>query len=468
MNLARIRWIALAAALLVVALGYLSLARTVTIMADGQVTTFVTRAVTVGGALREAGISLGAHDNVEPGTLALLGDGTVIDVQRAARIQLHVDGQTHQTESGERNPAVLLALWNVDLGVGDRLTLGGQTITLGDELPDAPFISLEVRRAVEVTVADGGQNVSFVSSAPTVGQALAEHGVQLAAGDRIEPAAETPLDSAVTISIIRARPITIRIGDENVEAYSAGATVGEALADAGVALQGLDYSEPAADELIPDDGQIDIVRVSESLVLEQVILPHQTEWQEDPNADLDTISIVQEGQDGVSLNRTRTLYANGEESSTIEEAERVVIEPSDQINGYGSRLVLKKAVVDGVEIEYYRAVTAYTTWYSPCNSGTSSCLNGTSSGLPVQRGTIATYLNWYLALKFTNVYIPGYGMATFGDNNGANSNGREFWIDLAFSEAEVAAAGGKPWTNAYVTVYFVTPAPAYIPPVWPP
>lgn len=468
MYLARIRWIALAAALLVLTLGYLSLTRTVTVMADGQVATFVTRAVTVGGALRDAGIPLGSHDAVVPGPLSPLWDGTVIDVQRAARIQLHVDGQTYETESQERNPAVLLALWNIDLGEGDRLTLAGQTVTLGDELPDAPFISLEVRRAAEVTVIDDGQNASFVSSAPTLGQALAEHGIHLAAGDRTEPAAETPLKGAVTVTITRARPITIRIGAAQIDAYSAGATVGEALADAGVALQGLDYSEPALDEPLPEDGQITIVRVTENLQLEQVIIPHQTEWQEDANADLDTISIIQEGRDGVSLIRTRSVYENAEESTIVEEAERVVIEPRDQINGYGTRLVLKKAVVDGVEIEYYRAVPAYTTWYSPCNSGSSSCLNGTASGLPVQHGTIATYLNWYLALKFTNVYIPGYGMATFGDNNGANSNGREFWIDLAFSEAEVAAANGMPWENQYVTVYFVTPPPAYIPPVWPP
>jgi hypothetical protein len=82
----------------------------------------------------------------------------------------------------------------------------------------------------------------------------------------------------------------------------------------------------------------------------------------------------------------------------------------------------------------------------------------------LQRGVVATYLSWYRELKFATVYIPGYGQGTIGDV-GAYPDGRP-WVDLAFSESELT--GGNPWVNAYVTMYFTTPVPAYVPPVWPP
>ncbi|MEX2160511.1 MAG: ubiquitin-like domain-containing protein [Anaerolineales bacterium] len=468
MTLARIRWIAASAALLVALFGFLSLTRTVTIVADGRSFSILTRAITVSGALREAGVNVGAKDSVAPGPGTwILGDSSV-EVLRAPRLQMTADGMLYQTETLERSLPILLAQWKLTLEPGDRILLDGRTITLEEQIPEGPFHALKLRRAVQISLNDGEETVEFVSSAPTLGEALAGHGIRLMAGDRLEPRPETALTGPLSVSLRRAVQIHIAVGGAEMELFSSAETVGEALAQAGLALQGLDYSEPAADEPLPLGGEISVVRVNESLQVTQEIVPDETEWRPDDEAELDTISVIQEGKDGVSASRTRLRYENDEEVSRTQESERFLVEPQKQVNGYGTKIFLKTAVVDGITIEYYRAVTVFTTWYSPCNSGTSSCLNGTSSGLPVQQGTIATYLNWYLELKFATVYIPGYGMATFGDNSGANSNGREPWIDLAFSEAEVAAAGGQPWVNATVTIYFTTPVPAYVPPIWPP
>jgi hypothetical protein len=264
---------------------------------------------------------------------------------------------------------------------------------------------------------------------------------------------------------VRGRALTIITAGGEFTLTSAAVSVGEALAEAGVALQGLDRSQPAEEEPVPADGEIRIVRVNESLELTQKSLPHETEWQPDDSAELDTISVVQLGQDGVQASRVRVRTEDGQETGRTTDAERVLVQPLTQINGYGSKIVVRTAVVDGISIEYYRAVQVFTTWYSPCNSGVSTCLNGTSSGLPVQKGTIATYLNWYRALKFATVYIPGYGPGQIGDV-GAYPDGRP-WVDLAFSEADLTP-GVQPWSNQYVTMYFTTPIPSYVPPVWPP
>lgn len=464
MTPARLRWFGAIAFILVLGAGYLSLTRHVTVLADGRAYELNTRAVTVGGALKALGIQLGKDDAVEPASLVPLRNGLIIAVRRAALVQLHVDGELHQKLMAEKSPADILAQWDVSLEENDRLLLAGETIALDAQLPSASALVLEVRRAIPITVVVDGETIQFASSAPTLGQALIEERIVLQAGDKVEPRADTPLIAPINVSIIRGRQITIATADGVITLASAAAIVGEALADAGIALQGLDRSQPAEEQPVPEDGEIRIVRVHESMQLTQESLPHDTEWQPDDMAELDQISVVQLGQDGVQASRVRVRTEDGEEISRETEGDRMLVEPMTQINGYGTKVVLRTAVVDGVTIEYYRAIQVFTTWYSPCNSGVSTCLYGTSSGLPVQKGTIATYLNWYRELKLATVYVPGYGYGQIGDVGAYPT--REPWVDLAFSEADVA--GGQPWANAYVTLYFTTPIPAYIPPVWPP
>ncbi len=463
MNIARIRWLAIGAGLLVLALGYLSLNREVTVLADGRAHEIVTRALTVRGALHVAGIQLGAQDAVEPSQFSLLRNGLIIAVQRAAFIQLSADGKVYSAFSAEHDPAALLAKWNLLLGKDDRLLFAGQTVAVDEELPSSPALILELRRAVAISLQADDQTTVFLSSAPTLGQAIAEQGIQVLAGDRLQPVAETPLTAALNATLTRGSPLEISMGGEIITVRSAAATVGEALADAGIALQGLDRSEPDEDAPVPADGKIRVRRIIESIQLEQTTLPHETEWQPDAEAELDTISVVQLGQNGVQAARTRVRYEDGEETARKEEEQRVLVEAKTQINGYGTKIVLRTIVIDNVTIEYYRAVNVYTTWYSACNSGVSTCLYGTSAGVPLTKGIIATYLTWYRELKFATVYIQGYGPGTIADV-GVWPDRSVPWMDLAFDEPVV----GVPWVNQYVTVYFTTPIPAYVPPIWPP
>jgi 3D (Asp-Asp-Asp) domain-containing protein len=98
----------------------------------------------------------------------------------------------------------------------------------------------------------------------------------------------------------------------------------------------------------------------------------------------------------------------------------------------------------------------YATSYSPCNSGSSTCYYGTSSGIPVAHGVVAMIRDWYLALKGVRVYIPGYGTAVVADVGGGFDDGRA-WIDLGYSDSDYVG-----WSQ-WVTVYFLAPAPLEVP-----
>jgi 3D (Asp-Asp-Asp) domain-containing protein len=122
--------------------------------------------------------------------------------------------------------------------------------------------------------------------------------------------------------------------------------------------------------------------------------------------------------------------------------------------GYGTKVEIKTAVVDGVTIEYWRAVQMYVTSYSPCRSGGDRCYDGTSSGAKVQKGVAGMRYSWYLVMSGQQLFIPGYGYATVADVCGGCVGMP--WIDVAYSDSDYV-----PWSS-WVTVYFLTPVPSNI------
>ncbi len=353
-------------------------------------------------------------------------------------------------------PAELLAEANITLGANDRLLYLGSSTPLDTALPDARSYTLTVRRAVALTVItpDGQQTIQ--TSALTVGQALAEAGYTLHAADRLDPPAETPITGPLAVIYQPGREIVVTVDGTQVRVRSAAATVGRALAEAGVPLAGLDYAIPPETAPLPEDGQIRVVRVVESVALTQKTIPFITRTELSADLEIDQQALLQGGEPGLAIARLRTRSEEGVQVSQQSESESVVRPPQDRIMGIGTKIVIRTTTVDGVTIEYWRALNLKATSYSPCRSAVAQCLYGTSSGLPVQRGVVAMVYSWYLLFGFEHLYIPGYGEAVVGDVGGGWPPGNHYWVDLGWSEEEY-----EPLTYANgVTVYFLTPVPA--------
>ncbi|MBL8078377.1 MAG: G5 domain-containing protein [Anaerolineales bacterium] len=374
-----------------------------------------------------------------------------------------LDGdQIHVIKSSERIPLSLLSQAGVIPQPFDRVLFNGTLLPLDQALPDADFAQLQLRRAMPLTVnSPQGQEI-INSSAFTVGQALSEAGYPLTAGDLIDPPANTAITTPLTIQITPARDLSIFVDNTMIQIRSSAGTVGEALAEAGIPLTGLDISSPLENEALPVDGQIRIVRVGESINVALEPIPFSTERIESEDIPLGQEDLIQPGVDGLAMVRTRIRYEDGVEVSRKAEDRTVIREPQKRIVAGGSQIVL--APVGGnIPNEYWKAYQMYATVYSPCASGTGGCSYGTASGARAGYGIVAVDYSIYSYLAGMKVYIPGYGMATIGDTGGgpiietALGVQRTQWIDLGFDE------GGMVDMTGWVTVYFLAPAPAEIP-----
>lgn len=370
---------------------------------------------------------------------------------------LLVDGQVYSLATPlQRLPADVLSEAGITLGANDRLLSLGSPIPPDQPLPEAVSYTLSVRRAVTLTLITPEGPQTFQTSALTIGQALTEAGFTLYTADRFDPPAETPITGALTVTYQPSRQLIVTADGRQIQVRSAAATVGQALAEAGIPLVGLDYAVPPETAPLPEDNQIRVVHVVESVALTQKTIPFNTRTELSADLEIDQRALLQGGEPGLVIARLRTRSEDGVQVSQESESESVVRPAQDRIMGIGTKIVIRTAVVDGVTITYWRALNLFATYYIPCIPGTNKCWYGTASGKPVQKGVAAFVYPWYLLFAGEPLYIPGYGRATVEDNNGANTTARgTYWIDLGYSETEPVD-----WVNHYVTVYFLTPVAA--------
>ncbi len=277
-------------------------------------------------------------------------------------------GQTWTLQSSTRLPADWLVEAGVALNPEDQLLLNGARVQADRELPPLGAYTLQIRRAVPVTLVVDGKTRTLTSAGPTLGDALWEAGITLSASDNLSLPLSTPLLGPVGAELQTARPIQIHLGDQIIQSATSAQIVGEALAEAGLPLQGLDYSIPAEYQPIPADGIIRVTQVREEITLEQNYLPYESEFQPDPEIELDQRAVTQPGEFGVEVSRVRVRYENGQEVSREAEDSWVAKEPKNEVVGYGTKVVIKTLDTPSGPIEYWRAVTVYATSYSPCRS----------------------------------------------------------------------------------------------------
>ena len=359
-------------------------------------------------------------------------------------------------QTDERVPSSILAQAGITFNSSDRLLLNGLSATFDQQITNYP-ITLQLRHAVPLTVVmpDGERQIQ--SSAFTIGQALAEAAIWLRAGNRINTSLHVPISglqsSNYPISIHPSQRLTITADGKTLQVDSSASTVGEAVAEAGIPLLGLDASFPEGNEALPPDGRIQVKRVSESILLTQKPIPFESELVASADVPLDQTQILQPGESGLSVQRIRIRYEDGQEVSRTTENETMVRPSKTRVLGYGTKIEIKTTIVDGVEIEYWRAVQMYATSFSPCRLGVAGlCSTRTASGLPLKKGVAGMKLSWYLAMQGQQFYIPGYGFAVLADAGAGHPQGYPL-IDLGYSDEDYVG-----W-HQWVTVYFLTPVP---------
>ena len=422
------------------------------LVVDGQTLRVQTIAFTFRGLLRQLQYELepGDRTSIDPDAFTL-SLPSQLSLQRARLVEIEISGEKVTLQSAELVPANLLQQAGVRLFPKDLVMQDSKVIDPYAPLPIGAEVSLQFLPAKQITLdVDGEPRVLFTQK-DTLAEALLEAGIQLQPEDRLSASPSILLQAQNVFTLAKARSLVITVGNQTINGKSAAPTVGEALAELGIALQNLDRTIPPESESLPDNGQITLIKGMESISLVKDESTFSYSYQLDPEAELDTTSVVTPGQLGLVISRQRSRVENGVVVYTKDEGPWKASDPADAVLGWGTKVVVKTEVVDGQTLEYWRKVSVYATSYHPSEFSYGA---QTRSGIPLTKGIIAVAASWYNGLEMQPVYVPGYGHGIIADS-GYGIPGR-YWIDLGYDDENYV-----PWHD-WTVIYFLTPVPAYV------
>jgi uncharacterized protein YabE (DUF348 family) len=324
----------------------------------------------------------------------------------------------------------------------------------------------------QITVQIGSHVQVYGTTQTTLGDFLAEAGIPVGVADQIEvngrliPRVElydTPLPAEVSLQ----PPPTVTAPTPTATAETAVYTILvdgaaqtiqssltnplEIVAEAGIGLNELDTTRPGPETAVSPGIAIEVIRVSEQIILEDEAIPYETLWQPNDQMDLDTREQVSVGTPGLARKQITIRLENGVEVSRTQTASWIEQEAVNEVTAYGTRINLGVVQTEQGPREYWRVVKMRVTSYTAASSGKAPTHPGygiTASGLPAGKGVVAIDPN---VVPFqSEVFVPGYGVAIAGDTGGG-IRGR--WLDLGWDEDNYES-----WTG-HVDVYYLTPVP---------
>lgn len=372
-------------------------------------------------------------------------------MRRAKPVLLQLENSTRWIETASTLPANLLQALDIILLPGDQIWVDGLPYS-----PEAgPLAAIPARihlkKAANVNLRTNGTSTTIRAQPSYAESVLSASGRAIYEGDEIEMGGSTESSGLPRISWQPSQPVRFDIAGKQVRARVAAQTVGDALGQAGVALLGLDYTEPAVSKPVPQNRPIQVTRVREEVMVELEPVPFETQYQPLADVEIDNKRVIETGSYGVRADQVRIRYENGEEVNRSVEGNWLAREPEPRVIGYGTNIVVRSTSTADGPIEYWRAVEMWATSYSPSRAGVPDdyeYFGITASGKPLRKGLVA--IDRSLIPFGTQMYVPGYGFAEAADTGGGVKG---LWIDLGYEDDN-----WQSWSQ-YVTVYFLTPVP---------
>lgn len=411
-------------------------------------------------------------------------NGMRISVDRPRPFHIYADGRESLISSWASTPVELLRDAGIAFNSHDRVTINGELASWDQEIPRAPPnlkpslfgigslwgqigndpLRIEIDRSALLVIDEGSIPYTIHTMSETVGEALLDAEITIYLGDKVQPSLGTPVSTGMRVLIQRSTPVSLLADGRLYKTRTLSRTVGEALAEIGIGLAGLDEVSPSLDALIYPEMQISIVRIVEEIDLEEEIAPFETVWIGDRDLLIDT-RRVEPGAYGITRRRFRTRFVDGEEVARVLEDVWVAQEPRDQVIVYGQKIIPQSLITDdGQEIVYWRSIRMRATSYSASTAGVSPNVPWygiTRTGDPMRKGVVAVDPR-YIPLR-TKVYVPGYGI---GDALDTGGNIKIRRIDLGYDDDNL-----KLWSS-WVDVYLLWPPPpehqiVWVVPDWP-
>lgn len=262
--------------------------------------------------------------------VAFLAGGTTAFVAKDKAIELSVDGKPRTLHTFADDVTELLADEGVAVGAHDVVAPApGTALASGDE------VRVHYGRPVRITL--DGERREVWTTAHTVEEALRQIGVR-AEGAYLSLARSQKIGrQGLTIDVRTERTVTIMADGRARTIRTNAATVGEAVAEAGITLRGQDTTS-VADAGFPRDGQtVTVLRVTGSKEVREEPIPFDVRRTQDASLFKGTEIVDQAGRPGLRRVTFALRSVNGVKQKPRRVRTEVVREPRAQLVRVGAK-----------------------------------------------------------------------------------------------------------------------------------
>lgn len=308
----------------------------------------------------------------------------------------------------------------------------------------AVTVTLAMRKTISIIV-DGEESI-VTTYKGTVQGALHENNIVLAPKDKVEPELESKISRNDTINIRKAVNLTVTVDGQDIQVVSAEDNIATMLELEGVQLNEDDKVLPSKEAELYEDMEVEVIRVETKEVNDIVPIAFETSVTNDDTL-IDTyMRVTKEGQIGEKEVKSKVVYENGEEVSRTVLEEVVLKEPVNKevIQGTLKTLSVNRG---GNSLNYTKKINCKATAYSPINGATTAY---TYSGMKATRnpnGYSTIAVDPRVIPLGTKVYVDGYGYAIAADT-GSSVKGN--FIDVFFNTYNEACNWGLKYVDVYI------------------
>jgi uncharacterized protein YabE (DUF348 family) len=278
--------------------------------------------------VQRASVPPAARWLVRLAVLAIAIGAPLIAFANEREVTLDVEGVSQKMRTYATDARDLLERKGIEPAKNDMLT-PATTLDHGDKVV--------YRKAKRVELVLDGERKTVTARGLTVGEALKDLGLVPGPKDHLTPAAATDLEPGLEIFVRNAVHTKLRVDGQLRDVVSSADTVEKLLSNAGVQVGSDDYVLPSRD-VEPTDGMwIRVVRVRRIVEEENIRVPFRYVTHDDPQMESGTRRLVQQGAEGLKVQRHSVLIEDGRRVSTRLLGETVVRSARDHIVRVGTK-----------------------------------------------------------------------------------------------------------------------------------
>jgi uncharacterized protein YabE (DUF348 family) len=364
--------------------------------------------------------------------IVLVGAGTGYATYETTKdtVTLSLNGNEQVIRTHANTVAEVLQDLEIDVSKHDELSPSMDT-AIKDNL------KVTWQEAIPVELVVDNQPQKVWTTVKTVGDLFKDTKVEITEHDKVNPSLDTKLKEDMKVEVEKAFQLTLNDGGTESQVWSTSTTVADFLKGQNVTLNELDRVEPGMEAQITANSVVNVVRVEKVTDVVEESVAFAVVKKKDNSIDKGKQKVVNPGQEGKLAKHYEVVLENGKEVSRDLIKTETLQDSKDKVVAVGTREIVQQVSrgTGNVAKEFYVSSTAYTAYCSGCSGTTATGIN-----LRANPNVKVIAVDPSVIPLGTKVYVEGYGYAVAGDK-GTDIKG--YKIDVFFSEKSQAFRWGQ-------------------------